>query len=195
MARRKAPENPDVLTEFGWLCMKKDLIDDAAAFDKALEIRPGHPSTTYMRASAHVGKKQYEEASRLLEKLLEKHSDDAALNYAIGPVLYLAVRLDEAEKYLRKSIALDPNQAASHHYFGLVLGGQAREDQSIQVLQESTSRFPQYAPTYEALGTILFKIGKHAEAQKALERAIEINRNHCRRVHLRNPRHPIGLPL
>lgn len=176
MATRKAPQDPDILEAFGWVCMEKDLIDDAAkAFDKALEIRPGHESTMYKRASAHVGKKEYEAAVRLLEELVNRHPNDSGLNYALGSVLYLSVRLDESEKYLRRSVEFDPNVANSHQYLGLVLEGQNRVPEAIQTLEETARRFPDYAPAFEALGTLLFKNGNFPEAQKALERSIELN--------------------
>lgn len=176
MATRKAPDDADTLEAFGWACMKKDLIDDAAkAFDKSLKIRPAHESTMYKRASAHVGKKEYEAATRLLEELVKTHANDAGLNFALGSVLYLSVRLDEAEKYLRRSVELDPNVARSHHYLGLVLEGQNRAPEAIQTLQETTRRFPDYAPAFESLGTLLFKNGHFLEAQKTLEKSIELN--------------------
>ncbi len=175
IATRKAPDDPDTLEAFGWVCMKKDLIDDAAkALDKALEIRPGHESTMYKRASAHVGKKEYDAAIRLLEELVNRDSNDASLDYALGSVLYLAVRLDQAEKYLRRSVELDCNVAHSQHYLGMVLEAQGRAPEAIQILEEATRRFPDYAPAFETLGTLLLKNGKFPEAQKAFERSIEL---------------------
>jgi tetratricopeptide (TPR) repeat protein len=175
MAKRRAPENPDVLFEFGRLCLQKDLIEDALeALEKAHQLRPEHEPSRYVLASAHVAKKKYPEARALLSKLLESHPEDPLFNYALGAVLFLEVNLEEAERYLKKSIQLNPEQLAAYYYLGLLAERKGEEPEAAAIFRDLLSRYPEHAPAHEALGTVLFKQRDYEDARKALERAIAL---------------------
>lgn len=176
MAKRRQPENPDILLEFGKVCLEKNLVDDASlALEKAVELRPAHEPSLYVLASARVAKRQYQEARSLLESLLKKRPTDPQLNYALGAVLYLDVKLDEAESYFRKSLTLQPDQLASYYYLGLVEERKGEDEEAVKLFQELLSRYPQHAPTYESLGTVFLKQRRYVEAQQALEKALSLN--------------------
>jgi tetratricopeptide (TPR) repeat protein len=175
MAKRRAPEDPDVLFEFGKLCLQKDLIEDATqALERAHELRPDHEASQYVLASARVAKKKYPEARALLEQLLEKHPDDPTLNYALGAVYFLDVELEAAERYLRRSIELNPDQLAAYYYLGLVAERKGEEAEAAGIFRDLLRRYPNHAPAHEALGTVLFKQRDYEAAQRALEKAIAL---------------------
>ena len=172
-ARHIEPENPQVLFEFGKSCLELDLADDGiAALQKAANLRPANDSYTYVLASAHVAKKDYEAALTLFRILLKKNPDDPVVNYAIGSVLFLQVRLDEASGFLQRSIDLRPDQSAPYYYLGLIAEGKGQTEQAITTLQDLVHRFTGYAPAYEALGAIFLRQRRFVEAQQSLERAI-----------------------
>ncbi len=176
MAKRRQPDNPDVLLDFGKLCLEKDLNDDALkALERAVELRPDHEPSLYVLASARVAKRLYPEARDLLEGLIRKRPNDPQLNYALGTVLYFDVKLDEATEYLRKSMALQPDQVASYYYLGLVEERKGRDEEAVRVFRELLLRYPSHAPTYQALGTVPLKQKKYEEAQESLEMAIGLN--------------------
>src|SRR5262249_21947395 len=96
-AKKLEPDNPEVLLGFGRVCLKMDLLDDAeAALDRAAKAKPEDSAYQYVLASAKVGKKEFEAAQSILEKLIEKYPQDARLRYALGSVLYLEGHLDES---------------------------------------------------------------------------------------------------
>jgi tetratricopeptide (TPR) repeat protein len=175
-AKRKRPDNAEVLFEFGRACLELDLPDDAMpALQRAARLQPNNDSYAYVLASAKVSKKQYEVAGKLFQALLTKHPEDSILNYAMGSLLFLEVKLDEARKYLRRSVELQPDQSAAYYYLGLVAEGKGEGDQAIATLKDVLRRNPDYGPAYEALGRILVKQRKYEEAQQALEKAVVLN--------------------
>jgi tetratricopeptide (TPR) repeat protein len=177
-AKRQEPANPDILLEFGKICLKKNLYQDAVqALEKAVALRPDHAPSTYVLASARVGTKRYEEARALLEKLLSKKPDDATLNYALGAVLYLELKLDEAATYLRKSVSLQPEQIASYYYLGLIAQSSQEDGEAVRLFQQVLRRNPNHPAAHEELGTLYVKQGKSAEAQQHLEKAVQLDPN------------------
>jgi superkiller protein 3 len=107
--------------------------------------------------------------------LLQKHPRDPILNYAMGSLLFLEVKLEQAEPYLRKSVELNPDQSAAYYYLGLIAEGKGQDEQAITTFKDVLRRDPNYAPGYEAMGRILLKEQKFPEAQQALEKAVLLN--------------------
>src|SRR5438309_1425129 len=100
-AKRQQPDDPEILFEFGKACLELDLFEDGVpALEKAARMRPDNDSYAYVLASAHVSKKEYDAAGRIFENLLQKHPRDPILNYAMGSLLFLEVKLVQAELYL-----------------------------------------------------------------------------------------------
>jgi tetratricopeptide (TPR) repeat protein len=180
-AKRKDPDNPEVLFEFGKICLKKNLFQDATkALERAVELKPDRDSYVYVLASARVGTKRFEEARSLLEGLLKKKPDDAQLNYALGAVFYLEAKLDEAANYLERSILLQPDQVAAYYYLGSVAQNKGQNAKAIQLFQELLQRRPDHAASHEGLGAVLLNDGRYAEAAQHLEQAIGLNPNSAR---------------
>ncbi len=175
-ARNAEPDNPEVLFEFGKVCLERDLVDDALkALKKAVALRPEQDSYVYVLASAYVGNKQYVQARSLLAGLVEKHPDDAVLNYALGAVLYLQHDLTAAENSLRKSIQLKPDQLPAYYYLGLIEEKNGNNDAAIETFRNVLQRYPNHAISYEALGAVLAKQKMYPQAQAALEKAIALD--------------------
>src|SRR5579864_6213009 len=54
-AKKRAPEDPEVLFEFGKVCLERNLVDDAfSALSKAVELQPDNDSYVYVLGSANV---------------------------------------------------------------------------------------------------------------------------------------------
>jgi tetratricopeptide (TPR) repeat protein len=175
-AKEAEPENPEILFEFGKVCLERDLLKDAIpALQRAVELRPEDASYAYVLSSAYVGKNQYKDARELLDNLLKKRPDDPILNYVMGAVLFLEANLDDATRYLKKSIAIQPDQIAAHYYLGLVADRKVELDQAVSIFRDLLQRHPDHAPSYEALGGVLFKQRKYGEAQQVLEKALQLD--------------------
>lgn len=175
-ARKLAPENPEVLFEFGNVCLQRDLLDDAMpALTKAVELRPDNDAYLYALGSANVGKRDLAKALSIFQQLLRKHPNDPGLTYAIGAVYFLQADYPEAETWLKRSIAARPKQVAARYYLGLSYSTIGKFEEAIQLFREIIKDDPQHAASYIKLGGLLAKTGHDAEARDALERGVALD--------------------
>ena len=174
-AKKQDPDNPEILFEFGKVCLRRDLIKDAVpALEKAVALQPKQDSYVYVLASAHVSAGNLARAASLLSTLLHKHPDDAILNYAMGAVFYLQAKFPEAETSLKRSIALKPDQVAASHYLALTYEARGDDDQAASLFREVIKRQPDDGLAYVKLGTILVRQRQYDEARVDLEKAISL---------------------
>ena len=176
-AKAQSPENPEILFEFGRLCLEADLFRDAIpALEKAAQLEPQNARYKYGLASAYVGKNRYKEALALFHELLEKHPEDPLINYALGSVLATeGTDLDDAENYLRKSIQLQPEQIGGYYYLGMTVFKKGDQDQAVELFQKLLDRHPDHVASLEQLGTILVRQRKYEEAQQVLEKVLRLD--------------------
>ena len=175
-ARKRAPEDPEVLFEFGKVCLERNLVDDAlSALSKAVELQPDNDSYVYALGSANVGGGHLPDALALFQRLLQKHPHDASLTYAIGAVYYLQAKYSDAEASLKESLAVQPNQVAASYYLALTYDAIGDDDRAIPVFRELLKNNPRHAPSYVKLGGILLRAHQYEDAQQNLQRAVALD--------------------
>jgi tetratricopeptide (TPR) repeat protein len=175
-AKQQAPENPEILFQFGKLCLQRNLLEDALpALSKAVGLKPDQDSYVYVLASANVGHGNLAKAASLFGALLQKHPHDAVLLYAVGAVEYLQGKYPEAESSLKQSLKTQPDQVAASYYLALTYDAVGQPDQSVAVFRGLLRRHPEHAPSCVKLGSILLRQHEYDEAQKILERAISLD--------------------
>jgi tetratricopeptide (TPR) repeat protein len=176
-AKLLEPDNPEVLFDFGRVCLERNLFRDAIpALEKASRLRPNDDRYTYVLASAYGMKLHFKEAVALFDQLLNKKPEDPILNYALGSVLYMEGKdLDGAEKYLRKSISLQPDQLGAYYYLGMVVFKKGDQDQAGEIFHELLQRHPDQLASLEQLGRILVKQRKNEEAEEVLQKVLRLN--------------------
>ena len=79
---------------------------------------PDDPAEIYRRAEEFFGNKQYAQAARLYERLLEISPGDAEIHNNLGLTLFYLGRPDEALQRLNEGVAADP----THQRIWLTLG-------------------------------------------------------------------------
>jgi tetratricopeptide (TPR) repeat protein len=175
-AKGRAPEHPDVLFQFGKVCLERNLVDDALpALTHAVELKPDNDSYVYALGSANVARGNLPNALALFNRLLEKHPNEAGLTYAIGAVYYLQTKYSEAEASLKQSLAAQPNQIAASYYLALTYDAIGDDDRAIPIFRDLLKKHPQHAPSYVKLGGILVRAHQYEEAQGYLERAVSLD--------------------
>jgi tetratricopeptide (TPR) repeat protein len=174
-AKQLKPDDPEILFEFGKICLKRDLIEDAlAALGKAVSLKPDD-RYVYVFGSANVARGNLPKAASLFGELLQKHPQDPVLNYAMGTVYYLQSKYTQAEAALKQSIEGQPNQVAAPYYLSLTYSHLGQNDEAEALLRGLVKSHPEYAPSYVKLGTIVMGKHQYAEAQEYLERAIALD--------------------
>ena len=175
-AKQRDPQDPEILFQFGKLCLQRNLLEDALpALTKAAEAKPDQESYVYVLASANVARGDLPKAASLFGQLLQKHPQDAVLKYAMGAVDYLQGKYAEAESSLKQSLKKQPEQVAASYYLGLTYDAAGLGDQSIAVFRDLLRSHPEHAPSYVKLGSILLRQHEYEEAQQLLERAIVLD--------------------
>jgi tetratricopeptide (TPR) repeat protein len=175
-AKQLAPQDPEVLSEFGKICLERNLLDDALpALSKAVELRPDNDAYVYALGSANVGKQHLAAALQLFQQLLKKHPQDASLMYAIGAVYYLESKFTEAESLLKESLATQPDQTGAAYYLALTYDAVGDDERAIPIFQNLLKSNPQHAPSYVKLGCILVRQHQYEEAQRDLEQAVHLD--------------------
>jgi tetratricopeptide (TPR) repeat protein len=177
-ARKLDANDPEILLGFGRVCLKMDLLEDAEpALVSAAGMRPDDPTYQYTLAAAKVGKRQFEAAQELLERLVQKQPRDPQLQYALGSVYYIEGRLADAAGHLAESVRLQPEQLASHYYLALVARDQGHDAEAIETLEALLRRYPDHAASCEALGGLLMSAQRYSEAEPNLRKAVALTPN------------------
>ena len=175
-AKQLQPEDPEILFEFGKICLKRDLIEDAlSALGKAASLKPDDDRYVYVLGSANVARGNLAKAASLYEGLLQKHPGDAVLKYTVGTVYYLQGKYTAAESAFKQSLEEQPDQVGAAYYLSLTYTHLGRNDEAETLLRDLVKTHPQYAPSYVKLGTILAAERHYAEAEEYLERAISLD--------------------
>ena len=177
-AKHLAPNNPEVLYQFGSACLERNLLDDALpALTKAVELRPDNDPYLYALGSADVGKGRLPDALKLFERLLQKHSGDASLMYAIGAVYFLQGKFNEAESSLKQCLSVQAEHVPAAYYLALTYDAMGDDDRAVPILRHLLENNPQHVPSYVKLGGILVRQHQYQEAQIDLQRALSLDPN------------------
>ena len=177
-AKRLAPGDPEVLFQFGKVCLQRNLLDDALpALSKAVELRPDNEMYVYVLGSANVGKGLLPEAAAVYQQLLRKHPQDALLNYALGAVYFLQNKYSDAEAALKQSLAVQPDHVPARYYLALTYDALGDEDRAVPIFRELVKTHPEHVLSYVKLGGILVRQHEYEDAQRNLEQAIALDPN------------------
>jgi tetratricopeptide (TPR) repeat protein len=172
-AKQRDSENPEILFEFGKVCLQRNLLDDALpALAKAAALKPDRDPYVYVLASANVAQGNLSKAASLFTRLLQKHPHDPVLKYAIGAVNYMQGKYAEAESSLKQSLQAQPDQVAASYYLGLTYDALGQDDMAVKVFRDLLRSHPEHAPSYVKRGSILLRQHHYDEAQQDLDRAI-----------------------
>ncbi len=177
-AKRLAPEDPEVLFQFGKVCLERNLLDDAlTALNKAAELKPENDTYVYTLGSANFGKGHLEEALSIFQRLLKKHPQDSFLPYAIGAVYFQQSKYTEAEASLEQSLAAQPDQVPAKYYLALTFDAVGDDDRAVPIFRDLVKAHPDHVLSHVKLGGILVRQHQYEEAQLNLEKAVSLDSN------------------
>ena len=172
-AKQLDPEDPEILFEFGKVCLQRNLLEDALpALEKAVALKPDRDPYVYVLASANVARGNLSKAASLFARLLQKHPHDAVVKYSIGAVNYLQGKYPEAESLLKQSLQAQPDQVAASYYLGLTYDALGEDDRAVVVFRDLLRSHGEHAPSCVKLGSILLRQHHYDEAREELERAV-----------------------
>ncbi|HEU4989057.1 MAG TPA: DUF4388 domain-containing protein [Gemmatimonadaceae bacterium] len=92
-------------------------------------------------------------------------------HYNLGVAFYKTGMFDEAVREFRRAMELKPNDAAARFYIGLVQLRQERWNEALAAFEEIVARPGAAAAVYHNMAYALERLGRLAEAQRALHDA------------------------
>jgi len=115
-------------------------------------------------------KGSYEEAIEYYQKANQIHPRLAQINNNLGYSNYLANNWPSAEKYFRRALNYNPNYERTWRNLGLLY---TRRGQYVDALM-TLSRVMGKAEAYNSMGYLCMLQGKHADADKFFDEAIDL---------------------
>jgi tetratricopeptide (TPR) repeat protein len=172
-ARKYAPDNADVVYEFGVIALKRSLLDDATeAFQETLKLRKDDALAVFYLGYALLDRSRFDDAREQFTRYVELRPDDPSGYGALGMVLAALGRSDEARPQFERSIALDPRQSESYYQLGVLNLEAGEYDAATHDLQQALDRKPNDSATLTALGRVEFEQKHYPEAILNLQQAV-----------------------
>jgi len=172
-ARKVAPQDPDVLYDFGMVALHMNLDKDAAeAFRGSLAARADDPAALYGLARAQMAMTQYQDAHETFRKYLALKPNDASAHFADGVTLAVMQSPDEARREFAESIRLQPVQTESYFQIGLLDIDAKQLDAAAENLNRVLARDAHHAGALGAMGRVEFERKNYEKATQYLQQSI-----------------------
>ena len=146
------------------------------ALDEAVAAQPDSAKAHYYLGLAHSRQKDYRAAVRALEKALDLDPDLKGAHLSLGIAYYRTTAYQNAVKALARSMGEDPHNGSGLFLLGMSHASLGDYDKAIFYLERAATAdesFEQLA--WYNVGLSHSRAGRKPEAQRALERAIEVD--------------------
>lgn len=174
-AKAIAPDDGDILFEFGMVAMKLSLYEDAeAALAAALEKRPAEPKFIYALARARMETGKLPESERLFRRYVPLRPQDATGYYGLGLVLYRLKQNLEAAKCFEQSLKLHPEQTESQYQLGMIAQADGNLDAAATHFEKVLSRFADHVGALLGMGLVHAQRKQYELARQTLERVVAL---------------------
>jgi len=175
------PGMPEALEARADIWQMRGEVDKALAdYASVLGASPGRVGVLLKQGSLLQKLGKSEAAAEAYQEAI-KHDPRAAIAY--NNLAWMAAEgrknLDQAEKWARTAIELGPNVSAFHDTLGWVQRARGDSKAAEKSLLHATSLGGVTASTFHHLGVVQAELGKKAEAAKAFERALALDKNHA----------------
>lgn len=172
---KRMPNDPVPWIEMGHAYELAHRFDEAlAAYDTAAEIAPASPAGPREGGMRLARWGEPEEAAPRLEEAIRRGAGDAETFHTLGLVRVHLRDLDGAEEAYRKGLAADPK--STENLLGLATVAVVRGDgaAALAAYDAILARKPGYAPAELGRAWALGKLGRKADAERALDHALEL---------------------
>jgi len=152
-----------------------DLAGAAAAYKKALALKPDYGDVHYNLGNAFMELGQAAEAVSSYKNALAVMPGSAEVYYNLGNGFMEQEQLDEAVAAYTKAIALKPDYADAHYNLANILARQVRLDEAAAGYRNAIALKPEFVQAHNNLGKTLSAQGKMAEATVCFRKALSID--------------------
>ena len=124
-----------------------------------------------VKATAAASDRRFDEAEKLLERVLAIDPHHLRALDIFGFVRYFQGRYEEALKYCVSALEINPNHAYALKGQGLCLAALERLDEGVVSLNKAIAQKPEWVDPHWDLAVVLTQAGHHSEALKVLAKA------------------------
>lgn len=180
-------DSPYVSTILGECYMKLGKIDLAAvAFDKAIENDPKTQAPYIYRAKIYSGQKNNDKAIEILKIAAEKIPADIGASMLEANILRVIGNYSEAIELYDAILKNNPKTDAASNNMAAIIADYAYQDTAT--LQRAQRAAEQFADSdnpllLDTLAWVYYRQGKFEQAQKIMERSMEINKKPSAEIH------------
>jgi len=151
----------------------------AAAIPYLERVRGWMPNANadanYVLGLCYLNSRRYDDARRSFAAQFGEAPDSAESYLLLGTMLMHANLQELAAEQAKKALQISPNLPMAHFMLGEVALFKSNIDEAIVELEAERRMNPGYAPVYDRLGDAYLHVGKLAEAQQALTKAISLD--------------------
>lgn len=146
--------------------------------DRALDVFPNQASVYYLSGLAHFGKRNYSEASSMLDHALIMTSEKPDLRLKVllllGEVNFEAGNQAKAVQAIDKALETAPQSYIVHQQAGYILARNGKDLKKAQTLAEKAEKIhPGLAQTSHLKALIAYKLHDNNAAKREAEEAIK----------------------
>jgi tetratricopeptide (TPR) repeat protein len=146
-------------------------------YREILTLQPDQPDAMRLLGETLADLGRFDEAIKLLSRLISVVPGNAQAFYALGNAYRLAGRMDSAIAAYRSSLAIEPNFAGSHHGLASVYVQTEHEPEALEHLRHAARLQPGWAQAWKDLGLSFARLGELGLAEAALARAVSLQPN------------------
>ncbi len=146
-----------------------------AAYQRALDLVPHHPSTVARVAMILQSQRIFDQSEALLRSALAASPHDAGLQFQLGNALADQSRHAEALRAYHAVRELNPDSAQIHYNIGHVLSLLQRWQESIAAFAQAVELAPDYVNAYIEKGIAHVRHGDAAAAEEVFRSVLQID--------------------
>ncbi len=170
---RKAPDFAEGHLNLGTASAGEDRHEEAAAaYRRALEIRPTYEAANTSLANELDALGDRDSAKRLYARSLELDPESPSAHYNLGLVLQEEGRLAEARTHYQKTLSAEPRNWLAWNNLGNTLRDLGDEDGALEAYEQALDANSGYGPAWINLGDTYRRVGNLDRAEHAYLRGI-----------------------
>ena len=168
------PGQPVVYNNLGNALMELKRYEEAQAnFNRAIAFKPDYADAYLNVGLLLLKQKKYQAALASIDKVIALMPDNADAYLNRGLVLQELDRHEEALLVHQKAVALKPDAANMHFHLGKAQQNLKQMDEALASYDRAIELDADYVEAYAGKSNLFMEIGRMAEAEEVLSRALE----------------------
>jgi tetratricopeptide (TPR) repeat protein len=167
-------QEPGVLLRMAYYLSQLDQGEKALRILQRLHKRfPDNPDFLFYVAMAYEDLGKPRQAVRWLEQAVRLDPNRVEAYFHLGTNWDALKKFDKAETYLQRTIELDPRHSVALNYLGYSWADRGTHlDKAVELIRRALAEEPDNGAYLDSLGWAYFKMGRMADAEDALAKAV-----------------------